>query len=54
MVSCRDAVERIRGWIGDNEIKILNVAGPKASKDSQIYRVTMDLLDATLSMVKKP
>ena len=47
-VNLTEAAEKIRRWIEDNEIQILNVAGPRASKDSAIYRVTTDLLEAML------
>ena len=47
-INLTEAAEKIRRWIEDNGIQILNVAGPRASKDSAIYRVTMDLLEATL------
>jgi hypothetical protein len=46
-INLTEAVVKTRQWIKDNDIKILNVAGPRASKDSAIYQVTMDLLKAT-------
>jgi hypothetical protein len=34
----------LKNWIRRHKIKILNVAGPRASKDKNIYRVTMKIL----------
>ena len=48
-INLKEAAEKIRRWIDDNEIHILNVAGPRASKDAAIYQVTLDLLEVTLS-----
>jgi hypothetical protein len=42
------AVERIRTWISGNDIEILNVAGPPASKDPQIYTATKRILKAVM------
>ena len=40
-----DEAERIIGaWLKRREISILNVAGPRASKDPGIYRLTKDIL----------
>jgi len=38
------AVEVIRAWVSGNQIKVLNVAGPRASKDAKIYGSTDTLL----------
>ena len=38
------AAEKIRTWIAENEIKVLNVAGSRASKDPNIYNATADIL----------
>lgn len=46
-INLAEAAAKTRQWIKDNGIKILNVAGARASKDSEIYRVTIDLLEAT-------
>ena len=40
------AAEKIRIWIAENEIKVLNVAGSRASKDPDIYNATADILEA--------
>ena len=42
------AVQMIRTWISGNDIEVLNVAGPPASKDAQIYVTTKTLLKAVL------
>jgi hypothetical protein len=42
------AARQIRSWITDQEIKVLNVAGPRASKDPVIYRSTTDILERAL------
>ena len=36
----------ISSWINKNSIEILNVAGPRASKDSQIYSAVMKLVES--------
>ncbi|MGD8449057.1 MAG: putative molybdenum carrier protein [Desulfobacterales bacterium] len=40
------AVKKIISWLSEHEIKILNVAGPRASKDPSIYLPTFDILEA--------
>ncbi len=40
-----DAAYRILSWIEYNHIKILNVAGPRASKDPAIYNDVFKILD---------
>lgn len=40
--------ERCLSWLTRNEIKILNVAGPRGSKDPKIYKATMELLEEVL------
>ena len=42
------AARQIRSWIAEHEIKVLNVAGPRASKDPAIYLSTTDILDRAL------
>lgn len=37
------------GWLDSNGVHVLNVAGPRASKDSQIYRLASTLLRAMLA-----
>ena len=44
------AAERIRSWITERGVNILNVAGPRASKDPAIYRATVDILETVFYM----
>ena len=39
------AAKRIRSWLAEHEIEVLNVAGPRASKDPAIYQATFDILE---------
>lgn len=43
------AASQIKSWVAEHEIKILNVAGPRASKDPSIYRSTTKILESALS-----
>ncbi len=38
------AVEIANAWLEDNEIKVLNIAGPRASNDPQIYELSCQFL----------
>jgi hypothetical protein len=40
------AVTLICSWIDENAIEILNVAGPRASKDDQIYGAVLKLIES--------
>ena len=42
------ATVQINNWIVDYDIKIMNVAGPRASKDSKIYQSTLDIIESAL------
>jgi hypothetical protein len=42
------AVEMVRTWLSGNDIERLNVAGPPASKDPQIYEATKSILEAVM------
>ena len=46
--SIEAAVQMIRTWISGNDIKVLNVAGPPAGKDPNIYTATKRLLKAVI------
>jgi len=48
------AATLIRSWLDENEIEILNVAGPRASKDDQIYSAVLKLIESVhyLEMMK--
>ncbi len=41
-----DAAVVINNWMVDHDIKILNVAGPRASSDPKIYRASADIIEA--------
>ena len=41
-----DAAVIINNWMVDHDIRILNVAGPRASTDPHIYRAAMDIIEA--------
>lgn len=45
-----EAGRMIREWVGRNDIKVMNVAGPRASKDPGIYKATLDLLEKGRSL----
>jgi len=45
----QEAAESLSSWLQENEIKVLNVAGPKAGKDPKIYEATSRLLKNTLN-----
>jgi len=42
------AAVQINNWIVDYDIKVMNVAGPRASKDSKIYQTTLDIIESAL------
>ena len=42
-----EAAQKLRGWIADKRITVLNVAGPRRSKDPPICDATLELLQAT-------
>jgi hypothetical protein len=39
------AARKIRLWLKNHRIEVLNVAGPRASKDPEIYQDTVDVLE---------
>jgi len=41
-----EAADSLNNWIRKNNIKTLNVAGSRVSKDNKIYQVTRDILEA--------
>ena len=53
ITSYPEAAIMIREWVGRYSIKVLNVAGARASKDPMIYQATMDLLDAALILLRQ-
>jgi len=38
------AAKQIKSWLAEHEIEVLNVAGPRASKDPDIYQATVHIL----------
>jgi hypothetical protein len=49
LLSMQEAAQIINKWIQSHKLKVLNVAGPRASKDPKIYQATMELLEAALA-----
>ncbi|KQC06110.1 MAG: hypothetical protein APR62_08420 [Smithella sp. SDB] len=45
-----EAAEKLSFWLKEKEIVVLNVAGPKASKDQKVYEAVLQLLRKTFSM----
>jgi hypothetical protein len=45
---------RISDWLRTHDIRTLNVAGPRASKDPRIYRDTLSLLESVLFLSQAP
>jgi hypothetical protein len=39
------AARKLRLWIKNHKVEVLNVAGPRASKDPEIYRDTAEILE---------
>ena len=44
-LSVSEAADALKGWIGRNAIRVLNLAGPRASRDLDIYSVTAAVLE---------
>lgn len=44
-LSLEDAARELVSWLEKNEIKVLNVAGPRAGNDPAIYDTTLRLLE---------
>jgi hypothetical protein len=51
-----DAARKLNDWIRQYDIKVLNVAGPRASEDPLIYQATADILESAyyLGLVQLP
>ena len=47
-VTAREAVQIIVGWVDENDIEVLNVAGPRASKDPGIHDFVVGILENAL------
>ena len=50
MINGFKAAQTITTWIADHEIRVLNVAGPRASKDSKIYESVKKVLTAVIHL----
>lgn len=48
-LSSAEAAERIRDWLAEKSIRVLNVAGPRASREPRIAAAVADVLRAALS-----
>jgi hypothetical protein len=44
-----EADRRIRAWLDENKIRVLNVAGSRASKAPAIYQKTVQILKSVLN-----
>ncbi len=47
-LTTKEAADQLYNWLTNHQIKVLNVAGPRARKDPAIYEATMRILEATL------
>ena len=47
-ISPEKAAEVLVSWLGENRIRVLNVAGPRAGRDPAIYPAVMDLLERSI------
>jgi hypothetical protein len=45
-------VERVLAWLEQHDIRVLNVAGPRASEDAEIYPAAFALVSAVLARVR--
>ena len=43
------AAQQLAEWLGEHRVAVLNVAGPRASQDPEIYRATRRVLGAALA-----
>jgi hypothetical protein len=43
-----DASLQINSWISENSVRVLNVAGPRASEDDKIYDKTKDVVEGVI------
>ncbi|MBW1812579.1 MAG: hypothetical protein JRJ39_02560 [Deltaproteobacteria bacterium] len=46
-----NATLEVSNWILENKIEVLNVAGPRSSKDPKIYTATMDVLESAINLI---
>jgi hypothetical protein len=52
-IGATEAARTIRAWLKRQRISVLNVAGPRASKDPGIYRLTRDILKRVIKEEQK-
>ncbi|MFZ5572544.1 MAG: putative molybdenum carrier protein [Thermodesulfobacteriota bacterium] len=52
-ISRAAAGRRLAVWLAENNVRILNVAGPRASEDPRIYAAVVQLLESVLDTGKK-
>jgi hypothetical protein len=52
-LSSFDASEVVREWIEQEAIQVLNVAGPRASKDPGVYDAVVQILETALNHGRK-
>lgn len=45
-----EAARKISAWIVENNVEILNVAGPRASRDPAIYPMAMEILESAYTL----
>lgn len=50
-ISIDAAVQLVRAWTNGNQVQVLNVAGPRDSKDPRIYGTTKRLLTVLIKMM---
>jgi len=43
---------RVRDWVLKHHIKVMNIAGPRATKDPTIYKLAVEFLNQTLRTVR--
>ena len=48
-LTVRETSQILLSWINENKIDVLNVAGPRQSKDPRVYGITFEILEATLT-----
>ena len=49
-ITAFEAAGRINAWLAANRISVLNVAGPRASEDPEIYRAVSGILETAMHL----
>ena len=52
-LSLKEAADRLTRWIEGHEIRVLNVAGPRGSKDPDIYDQTKEVISGCIDSLKE-